>query len=106
VVLEISITFFVNVGGVVKSGKKKIKIGDSAMGCIYENNGIDEDGGRCTLCDEGDWENGPPGQENGFCVCSDDPDPSFTCDSYESDNVCYDCGVDLNVEDCQCVDEE
>ena len=75
------------------------------MGCIYENNGFDEDAGRCTLCDENDPDNGPEGSENGFCVCSDDPDPSDTCQSYESDYVCHECGVDLNVAECECEDE-
>ena len=76
------------------------------MVCIYENNGFDEDAGRCTLCDENDPDNGPEGSENGFCVCSDDPDPSDTCQSYESDYVCHECGVDLNIGECECEEAE
>ena len=57
------------------------------MGCIYSNFQ-----GQCTLCifndneefvDSGIIELG--GQIDGICVCEDDPDPSCTCDSYESD---------------------
>ena len=77
------------------------------MGCIYENNGFGPEAGICTLCDEDDLTNGPEGSENGVCVCSDDPDPSYSCDSYESDYVCRDCGADLNVFfECECEREE
>ena len=75
------------------------------MGCIYEDRSLDS-AGACTLCDEDDLTNGPEGSENGICVCSDDPDPSYSCDSYESDYVCPDCGVDLNVDECECEDNE
>ena len=74
------------------------------MGCIYENNSFGEDAGRCTLCDESDFDSGPAGQENGICICTDDPDPSYTCDSYESDYTCSECGADLNLGDCECDD--
>ena len=76
------------------------------MGCIYEERSLEE-AGRCSLCDENDLTIGPQGcDENGMCCVSDDPDPADSCDSYESDYVCHDCGVDLNVEDCQCETEE
>ncbi len=71
------------------------------MGCIYEDRSL-QNAGDCTLCDENDRDFGPPGQEGGICVCSDDPDPSDSCDSYESDYVCHECGADLNVVECTC----
>jgi hypothetical protein len=43
------------------------------MGCIYEDNGT----GECQMEKEG--------LENNLCVYSDDPDPSYGCDMYESD---------------------
>ena len=76
------------------------------MGCIYESRGFGIDAGACTLCDEDNPSICPPGAENGICICSDDPDPGYTCDSYESDDVCLGCGADLNVEECQCEEEE
>jgi|WetSurMetagenome_2_1015567.scaffolds.fasta_scaffold1917859_1 hypothetical protein len=72
------------------------------MGCIYKNNGFGSDAEVCSLCDDDDLTNGPEGSENGICVCSDDPDPSDSCQSYESDYVCNECGVDLNVAECEC----
>ena len=62
------------------------------MGCIYH-----DFKGKCTLSDEMD-----NGSENGYCVCDDDPDPSYSCGDYESDYYCHDCGVDLNVKECKC----
>jgi hypothetical protein len=47
------------------------------MGCIYSN--VD---GECQMHDEG-IEN--PGCEGGFCICEEDPDPSYLCEMYESD---------------------
>ena len=40
--------------------------------------------------------------DEGFCICSDDPDPNVLCDTYESDNVCSECGADLNIDECDC----
>lgn len=76
------------------------------MGCIYESNGFDTECGLCTL-----WESEGKGldiagvDENGICVVSDDPDPSYSCDCYESDYSCSECGADLNIEECDCEDE-
>lgn len=71
------------------------------MGCIYETNGFDVDAGICTL-----WEDGAIEiqgcDEKGYCVVSEDPDPSRNCDCYESDYTCSECGADLNVEECDC----
>ncbi len=47
------------------------------MGCIYL--GYNE---NCTLYEK-DIEN--LGQEDGLCICDEDPDPSDTCEMYESD---------------------
>jgi len=58
------------------------------MGCIYK----DSDG-VCTM--------GVKESLDG-CIYEDDPDPSDSCASYESDYVCSECGIDLNVEDCEC----
>lgn len=72
------------------------------MGCIYENFQ-----GMCTLYDEDvdDTFQQPQGCEDGACISSDDPDPADSCDSYESDNTCYRCGIDLSVEECTCIDD-
>jgi hypothetical protein len=41
--------------------------------------------------------------ESGICFCDDDPDPNFSCESYESDYACHECGADFNLdEECQC----
>ena len=76
------------------------------MGCLYE----DRMEGYCTLTlnDDGEFTfdcEDLQGSEDGYCVCSDDPYPSYICDSYESDWTCPDCGVDLNVEECNCENE-
>ena len=55
------------------------------MGCIYSNFE-----GKCTV-DIVD-----------FCCYEDDPDPSYSCESYESDYYCSECGIDLNVKECEC----
>ncbi len=39
---------------------------------------------------------------DGVCACSDDPNPAESCPNYESDNICFNCGVDLNVDECEC----
>jgi len=57
------------------------------MGCIYSNFE-----GKCTV-DIVD-----------FCCYEDDPDPSYSCESYESDYYCSECGIDLNVKECKCND--
>ncbi len=69
------------------------------MSCVYQSNGFN-DGPDCSLWDDTIEMNGC--DENGYCSCSEDPDPSYTCDSYESDYVCPECDQDLNVEDCGC----
>ena len=68
------------------------------MGCILE------DGcGNCTVAEDGvEIE----GQEDGICVCSSDENPADSCSSYESDWACRDCGVDLNVGECECDEED
>lgn len=73
------------------------------MGCIYEDNE-----GKCSLALDGDGEleQDMQGSDNGDCVVSDDPDPSISCDSYESDWTCLECGADLNAEECSCNEEE
>lgn len=65
------------------------------MGCIYEN--FD---GECTLWDDSVESLGC--DEKGYCICSDDPDPSIMCGNYESDWSCSECGADLNMEECDC----
>lgn len=65
------------------------------MTCRYENFN-----GECTIWDEG--VEMPGCDEKGYCICSEDPDPNVLCGSYESDNECSECGVDLNIEDCDC----
>lgn len=56
------------------------------MGCIYCSNF----NGQCMLCvfdDEGKCidDGMVSGHREGICVCDDDPDPSESCDGYESD---------------------
>jgi len=64
------------------------------MGCIYHNYS-----GKCTISEE-DWE--MAGSKDGYCVVDDDPDPACSCDTYESDYYCSECGVDLNIKECEC----
>ena len=74
------------------------------MSCIYETSSFDmNDYGKCTIWEEGYTSAGC--DENGICICSDDPHPAGTCENYESDNICSECGVDLNVEECECDDD-
>ena len=77
--------------------KKTFVRGVTDMGCIYEENFGE---GKCSMWDEDIEMNGC--DEDGVCICSDDPDPSVMCEMYESDNKCFECCVDLNVEECQC----
>jgi len=74
------------------------------MGCIYNSNGIGIDAGVCSLWDEdaGVEIAGVFDDPNGYCGADDDPDPSYSCDHYESDYYCFECGIDLNVEECDC----
>jgi len=67
------------------------------MGCIYESHSE-----GCTLYCK-DIENICWGND-GFCVCSDDPDPADSCEDYQSDYQCHGCGADMNIEDCTCDD--
>ena len=46
------------------------------MGCIYCNFE-----GECSLFDE-NYDMGGV-DEHGFCICEDDPDPSYSCEYYE-----------------------
>ncbi len=78
------------------------------MACIYADRE-----GSCMMADRDDDDNliassNLPGgcSDDGFCVCEDDPDPSITCESYESDYTCPECGADLNNSDCECDEEE
>ena len=64
------------------------------MGCLYCN--FD---GECELYSN---DNGPSGQVDGVCVVDEDPNPADSCEFYESNWTCPDCGVDLNVEECKC----
>lgn len=59
--------------------------------------------GKCHMWDENIEMNGC--DEHGNCVCDCDPDPSYTCDQYQSDYECHECGQDLNVNECTCEDE-
>ena len=52
--------------------------------------------------DDDPFTDGVPCDSDGFCCVGDDPDPSCSCENYESDNVCPECGCDLNVEECDC----
>ncbi len=75
------------------------------MGCIYENSGFSEDSGKCSLWDDDDVGNGFDAMgtdKEGFCCVSDDPNPADSCESYESDSTCFECGQDLNVSECDC----
>lgn len=38
--------------------------------------------GKCQICDPDDGIEHQGIDENGFCVCEDDPDPEDTCDEY------------------------
>jgi hypothetical protein len=58
------------------------------MGCIYSDRE-----GECDINEE---------LGNGICVYEDDPNPADSCQHYESDWVCGDCGNDMNVEECEC----
>lgn len=76
------------------------------MTCIYENN-CD---GLCSLSadDEGEFDPDQAQQgcdEEGYCGVGDDPDPSDSCDAYESSYVCIDCDADLWVSECECEEE-
>lgn len=72
------------------------------MGCIYE----DQMEGTCTMFDEKNPDLRPQGcDKKGECCTSEDPDPNVGCDFYESDWTCFDCGVDLNIDECECEDE-
>ena len=75
------------------------------MGCLYEDSE-----GVCTLSldDDGlvDKDNIQQGcGDDGICVVSCDPNPGYSCECYESDYSCPDCGMDLNVEECTCGEE-
>ena len=76
------------------------------MPCMYANN-CD---GLCTMATNHEGEYDPQHKQGGCddegnCIVGDDPDPSHSCETYESDWSCYDCGVDLNVGECECEEE-
>ena len=68
------------------------------MSCLYKSNWADS--GKCELWD--DTIEMPGCDNEGNCICDNDPDPSYLCGDYESDYKCSDCGVDLNIGDCEC----
>ena len=69
------------------------------MGCIYCNYD-----GICQFFDEDEAEIRPNGcDNNGNCLVEDDPIPSESCEQYESNWMCYECGADFNAdEECTC----
>lgn len=73
------------------------------MSCIYEC----RNSGLCSISTDSDEQPIVNQMERGcdaeaVCIVGDDPDPSMNCDGYESDNTCSECGIDLNVDDCDC----
>ena len=50
------------------------------MGCIYSNFE-----GECSMWDKDHPIDNMGCDDEGFCICGDDPDPSYTCETYESD---------------------
>jgi len=68
------------------------------MGCIYSHDG------ECDFFNINDTENRPQGcDEEGNCSVDEDPSPSDSCDMYESDSQCFNCGADFNAdEECTC----
>ena len=76
------------------------------MGCLYN---LDWDTDMCQMVDRDENDkpigNMPGGcDEKGYCICDSDEDPNYMCESYETDNPCYECGADLNIEECECED--
>ncbi len=74
------------------------------MGCIYSNNE-----GFCTMSSEGSPTQGCAEDEynedaEGYpCAVEDDPIPADSCENYESDCWCRECGADFNAdEECTC----
>jgi len=68
------------------------------MGCVYS-----DFEGRCNIFEKGEVNSPMDGKGDGICVYEDDPDPSISCETYESDSMCMDCGADFNQdEDCAC----
>jgi hypothetical protein len=43
--------------------------------------------GKCTTCDPGSCIEYPGIDEEGNCMCEDDPDPSEICEYYEDDEM-------------------
>ena len=52
------------------------------MGCIYNEFGT----GKCQLFDEDEGIERAGCDDEGFCICDDDPDPSYLCEDYKSDS--------------------
>ena len=65
------------------------------MGCLQNNFH-----GECNVWDES--VEMPGCDDEGFCVCDDDEDPADTCEDYQSDWECSECGCDLNINECDC----
>jgi hypothetical protein len=53
-------------------------------------------------CDGVDLNSWDESEERYVCAVDEDPVPS--CESYESDDECPNCGVDLNNLECECED--
>lgn len=75
------------------------------MACLY----ADKCDGVCSMATNNDGEYDPEQKQGGcddkgVCVVGDDPEPSRNCENYESDWSCYECGADLNNEECECDD--
>tara|TARA_R110000851_G_scaffold47412_3_gene114961 strand:- start:777 stop:977 length:201 start_codon:yes stop_codon:yes gene_type:complete len=51
------------------------------MSCLYLSNSIGEDSGKCHMYDP-DFEQ-PGCDDEGFCMVSDDPDPTMLCADFE-----------------------
>lgn len=49
------------------------------MGCIYS-----DINGKCDLYHSASMEEDLGVDNNGYCICEDDPDPSISCNNYES----------------------
>jgi len=57
---------------------------EAIIGCIYQG----FISGKCQVYNEGI--DNPGWDKNGVCICSDDPDPSMTCEDYQSDESTID----------------
>ncbi len=71
------------------------------MGCIFKD--LE---GKCSLAMDtlGNYEENSDieGCDIEGCSVDSDPCPLDSCSNYESDYTCYECGADLNIEECTC----